>query len=493
MKTKNLRPHQGLYGVAGLVVLSTVVISTWISGCNQNQEPIIAFTNVNLIPMTSETVIEDQTVLVRGSEIIDIGGANELIIPRGAQVIDGKGAYLMPGLADMHAHTRQTAQPWDDPAVWPVHPLILYLANGVTTIRDLNAMDESGAYPQQLQHEIQEGTRVGPTIYTSGEKLDASPLGDPAGLVRQNRDKGYDLIKLYSYLSLADFQAAMREAKRSGIYTTGHIPYAVGLEGVLTEGMDEIAHLEELDWEFFEFDRSRPLQPDEWFQILLQAILQEVDLSSSNHVADFKLENQSTLEKIANQLQTTGVSVCTTIDIAEVVWMKQFHSDTFLTRPENMFLDPEYLESVRRGEEYHQVECRGIEGLCAFKYDFDRWILRGLHAAGVELLLGTDAIGGIGIVPGFSIHDELRILVENGFTPYEALLTGTVNAARVVERMIGEGNFGTIEIGNRADLILVSGNPLKDITTMHEPLGVMASGRWYSAEQLSQLIEIPRH
>jgi imidazolonepropionase-like amidohydrolase len=156
-------------------------------------------------------------------------------------------------------------------------------------------------------------------------------------------------------------------------------------------------------------------------------------------------------------------------------------------------LDPDYLKSVRRGEEYHQVECRGIEGLCAFKYDLDRWILRGLHAAGVELLLGTDAIGGIGIVPGFSIHDELRILVENGFTPYEALLTGTVNAARVVERMIGEGNFGTIEIGNRADLILVSGNPLNDITTIREPLGVMAAGRWYSAEQLSQLIEIPRH
>jgi hypothetical protein len=185
MKTKNLCPHQGLYGVAGLVILSTVLISTWVSGCNQNQEPIIAFTNVNLIPMTSETVIEDQTVLVKGSEIIDIGGSNELKIPRGAQVIDGKGAYLMPGLADMHAHTRQTAQPWDDPAVWPVHPLILYLANGVTTIRDLNAMDESGAYPQQLRDEIQEGTRVGPTIYTSGEKLDASPLGDPVGLVRQ--------------------------------------------------------------------------------------------------------------------------------------------------------------------------------------------------------------------------------------------------------------------------------------------------------------------
>jgi imidazolonepropionase-like amidohydrolase len=494
MKTNKSYMRQRVDSVVSLIVISAILISTWTSGCNQNPGQTIAFTNVNLVPMTSETVVENQTVLVRGSKIVAIGASNEVKIPRGSQVIDGQGAYLMPGLADMHAHTRistgQWAQPWEDSKIWPVHPLKLYLANGVTTIQDLNAMDETGTYPLQLRDEIQEGTRVGPMIYTSGEKLDASPLGDPAGLVHQNREEGYDLIKIYAYLSVADFQAAMKEAKRLGIYTTGHIPFAVGLEGVLAEGMDEIAHVEELDWEFFEFDRSRQLQPDEWFSILIQAVLQELNLSSSNYFADFESENQSTLEKIANQLRTAGVSVCTTVNIAEIMWLKQFHPDAFLARPENKFLDPKYLETVRRGKEYQQLECRGIEDICAIKYDLDRWILRGLHAAGVQLLLGTDALGGIGIVPGFSVHDELRILVENGFTPYEALLTGTVNAALVVERMTGEGNFGTIEVGNRADLILVSGNPLEDVSTIRAPLGVMAAGRWYSAEQLSELITI---
>jgi len=110
----------------------------------------------------------------------------------------------------------------------------------------------------------------------------------------------------------------------------------------------------------------------------------------------------------------------------------------------------------------------------------------------VLLLLGTDSgTGGMGIVPGYSIHDELRILVENGFSPYEAIAAGTVNAAIVVDRMTGDGNFGAIEEGKRADLILVGGNPLEDVGNIREPLGVMAAGRWYSQETLAELIAPP--
>jgi imidazolonepropionase-like amidohydrolase len=352
-------------------------------------------------------------------------------------------------------------------------------------------MDETGTYPLQLRDEIREGKRAGPTIYTAGETLFASPLGDPEELVRQNHEQGYDLLKLYSYLSVDDYQAAMREAKKLGTYTTGHIPYAVGLEGVLAEGMAEIAHTEELVWEFFEIDRDSQLSTEEWGAYLFQAILQNIDLSSSTPLAEFEMENQSTLENIADQLRTAGVTICTTVDVAETNRMKLFQPEVFLARPENKFLDPKYLDAFRRGQEYQQVISRGWEKVFALEYDFATWILAGLHEGGVQLLLGTDALGGIGIVPGFSIHDELRILVENGFTPYEALLTGTVNAAKVVERMTGEGDFGTIEIGKRADLILVRGNPLEDISTIKDPLGVMASGRWFSAERLSELIAIP--
>jgi hypothetical protein len=437
--------------------------------------------------MTSEKNIENQTVLVKGSKIIAIGDSDTLQIPGGAQIIDGKGAYLMPGLADMHMHSRED---WKDSEIWPVNPLNLYLANGVTTIRDF-APYGSLTYALQRRDEIRAGTRVGPVIYTSGKLLYESPLGDSEGIVRQNHDRGFDFLKLYSYLTKDDFHQAMAAAKALGMYTAGHIPYAVGLEGVLVEGMDEIAHVEELLFEFFDFDKDKILTSETWISYIIESVLKQLDLSSSTLQTDFEVENSKTLSRITDQLRSEDVPVCTTMVVDDVIQLKLFKLDTFLERPETKYQERGYLESLQRGVEKHQVQCRGVESLCAFKYDIDRWVLGRLHEAGILLLLSTDSgTGGMGIVPGFSIHDELRILVENGFTPYEAIATGTVNAAKVVERMNGKGEFGTIVVGNHADLILVRGNPLEDVGNIRDPLGVMASGRWYSSEALSDLIKI---
>ena len=468
-------------------LLITTAIGLFLTCCNQRHEETVAFINVNLIPMTSDTVIENQTVLVKGSTIVAVGDSDTVQIPGGAQVIDGHGAYLMPGLADMHMHTRQD---WEDRGIWPVHPLNLYLANGVTTIRDFSPQGSPLTYALEWRDEIRAGTRSGPTMYASGKLLYASPLGDAEGIVRQNYDLGFDFLKLYSYLSKEDYHRAMQTAKTLGMYTAGHIPYAVGLDGVLAEGMDEIAHVEELLPEFFDFDRDKQLTPKEWMPFIAESVLIQLDMSSSTLQAAFEKENLDTLARITDQLRSANVPVCTTMVVDDVIQYKLFQAETFLERPENIYFEKGYLESFRQGEEKHQVQCRGIQGLCAFKYSIDRWVLGSLHDAGVLLLLGTDSgTGGMGIVPGYSIHDELRILVENGFSPYQALATGTVNAAIVVERMTGEGNFGAIEIGKRADLILVRGNPLKDVENIRDPLGVMASGRWYSGETLSELIK----
>jgi hypothetical protein len=460
----------------------------YLSSCHQNAEQMVAFTHINLVPMTSEKIIENQTVLVSGPKIVAIDDSDEVQVPLGAQVIDSDGAYLMPGLADMHMHSRED---WEDSEIWPVNPLNLYLANGVTTIRDF-APYGSLTYALQRRDEIRAGTRVGPVIYASGKLLYASPLKDPEGIVRRNYDQGFDFLKLYSYLSKSDFHVAMTTAKGLDMYTAGHIPYAVGLDGVLTEGMDEIAHVEELLFEFFDFDKDKQLSPEDWIPNIVKSVLRQLDMSSSTLQADFEMENRVLLERISEQLRTAQIPVCTTMVVDDVIQLKLFHSDAFLARQENRFFKSEYLASFSRGEEKHQVQCRGVEEICAFKYVIDRWILKSLHDAGVLLLLGTDSgTGGMGIIPGYSIHDELQLLVENGFTPYEALVTGTVNAAIVVDRMTGEGEFGTIEVGKRADLILVKENPLEDVASLRTPLGVMAAGRWYPKDTLEQMIKIP--
>jgi hypothetical protein len=394
----------------------------------------------------------------------------------------------MPGLADMHMHTRKD---WDDAGVWPVHPLHLYLANGVTAIRDMTPTGSPLTYALAWRDEIKAGTRAGPAIYASGELLYASPLADPGEIVRRNHDLGFDFLKLYSYLSAEDFREAMVTAQDLDMYTTGHIPYTIGLEGVLAGGMDEIAHVEELLAEFVEFDRSRSLAPEEWLGYVIDAVQTQWDLSAGGLPVDFDSENRQALSRIARQLRSAGVPVCTTMVLDEVIQWKLFRAEAFVQQPELRYLPAAYLVRLEEGEEKHQVLFQGIEELATTKWAVDQWILAGLHEGGVTLLLGTDSgTGGMGIVPGISIHNELQILVESGLSPYEAIATGTVNAARVAERMVGDGNGGTVQVGQRADLILVAANPLEDVAVIREPLGVMAAGRWYSRAALSRMTEL---
>ena len=465
------------------------LVTFLLSGCYKNGKAAIAFTHVSLIPMNTEEVIRDQTVLVYGSTIVGIGDFDEIRIPEDAEEINGNGAYLMPGLADMHMHTRAD---WEDRDIWPVHPLYLYLANGVTTIRDFSPYGSPIDYALQWRKEISDGERIGPTIYASGEMLYASPMEEPVSTVDKNHKLGFDFLKVYSFLSNDDFHQAMKESERLGFYTAGHIPYAVGLDGVLAEGMDEIAHVEELLFEFIEIDRVIDLSPEEWMDYLAVSAKVQFDLDSSDNYSDFLENNAAYLQYIVSLLESRNIPVCTTMVLDDIIQLKIFQPEVFLARDENQYFESGYIEIFQHGVEKHQIQCEGVEVLCDYKYVIDRWILQGLHSGDVLLLLGTDSgTGGMGIVPGYSIHDELRILVENGFTPYEALKTATVNPAIVVERMVGVGNFGTIENGNRADLILVAENPLTDIEILRTPLGVMTRGKWFSAEILNQLIELP--
>ena len=441
------------------------------------------FVNVNLIPMTAEKIITDQAVLVEGTRIVKIGHTDEARVPNGATVIDGKGGFLMPGLADMHMHT---SEEWLGDA-WPVSPLHLYLANGVTTIRDFGPTGDDPSYVLQWRNEVEGGSRIGPTIYACGPPL-LGPVNNPAQIVREQQAQGFDFIKLYSFLSKGEFHEAMATATRLGMHTAGHIPFAVGLDGVLGEGMDEIAHIEELDFEFIDFDRDRDLEPEAWFAYIVKEAYQQYELHRGTDVEKLRTRFGETIPAVVGALRAAGAPVCTTMIVGATIAQKLLDSESFLARPENRYLPGRYFEAFTKGEERHQKQFRGVENLAAFKRDIEKMLLTELHRAEIPLLLSTDAgTATMGIVPGVSIHNELNILTEKGLSPYEAIATGTVNAATAVQRMTGTGNFGTVEEGRRADLLLARGNPLDDVANLKKPLGVMASGRWYPEEMLDQI------
>lgn len=445
-----------------------------------------AFVNANLIPMSTEIVLTDQTVIVEGKLISQVGPSSRIKIPTKARVIDCRNTFLMPGLADMHMHLRYD---WMN-KTWPVSPLKLYLANGVTTIRCFGPRGETGRYGLTWRKEIDAGHLVGPSILTCGPQLRGHFKENPEHIVIKQKYQGFDFIKIYSFVTRKEYHTIMATVKKLQIYTAGHIPFQVGLEGILAEGMDEVAHIEEFMWEFSNLDRQRYFESEEeWMAYAIDVTFGRFEPYLKLNMQEREQRIDALVEGILKKIEGKPISVSTTLVVDDIIVQKLFAPDQFLKKSENRYLPAIYLKHFREGQEKHQLQFKGGEVFAPLKYMLDKRLLRAFKNANIPLLLSTDAgTGRMGIVPGFSIHDELGILVENGFSPYEAIAAGTVIASKIVSRMNGQDNFGTIEPGKRADLIQVQQNPLADVANTRKICGVMAAGRWYDQEALSNLL-----
>lgn len=420
------------------------------------QESDIVFIHVDVLPMNKEKLIRDQTVTIRNGRIQSIRPTSNRKIQ--GTVIDGKGKFLMPGLAEMHAHI---------PPVNDLEPmkkvLTLFLANGVTTIRGMLG------HPRhlELRQKVREGSIIGPDIITSGPSFNGNSVSTPeegALMVSEQKKMGYDFLKLHPGLSKEKFLAITKAAYDNGIPFAGHVSFDVGVWLAISSGYATIDHM------------------DGFVEALVPGI-EHMREESTGLFGMFIAEHADTtkIPALMTALREGNIWVVPTEALARR-WFSPLRSpEELAAEPEMVYMDRKTLSSWKQSKktlmenkDYNQ------ETMVRFM-ELRKKLLRAMKDQGVGILLGSDA-PQVFDVPGFSLHQELKYYCEAGFTPYEALRTGTYNIGRFLKR----DDVGIIRVGALADLVLLDANPLESIDNTQKINGVMKSGKWYSRDYLDR-------
>jgi imidazolonepropionase-like amidohydrolase len=425
------------------------VVSGLVPGEMDAQTTPIIFTNVNVVPMDRERVVPRQAVVIEHGSITHLGPAGTIAVPRGAMHVDGGGKYLLPGLVDVHVHLAS------NPENEQRQLLKLFLANGVTTVVNLMGT------PQilTLRKAVSAGRILGPRIYTAGpfvnEPFFTTPDEVEHEVVAQKR-AGYDFIKIHGSLSREAYARLNAVARREGIRVVGHIPRNLGVDVIFQERQYMIAHGEEFLYGTSGSSRDSSLptveaQIPRWAQAMAEKRI-------------WLTPNLCAYKAIAGQVKDL---------------------DSMLARPEMRYLPRSTRVSWGPGTNRYITRKPPFryESLMAH-YRVIEEIVRQFQAAGVGLLVGTDAMN-TGVVPGTSAHDELEDLVAAGLTPYQALRAATVNAARF---LANPGDRGTVAVGQKADLVLLDANPLAEIENSRRISGVMIRGRWLSRAAIAKML-----
>lgn len=401
------------------------------------------------------------TVVMTDDRITAIGKTKHFKIPKGARVVDAPGQFLIPGLWDMHVHT--LAWEWQAEVFFP-----LFLANGVTGVRDMGGRLE---LLHRWREEVRAGRLLGPTLVGPGPIVDGPQPVDPEfslavadgeqarSGVRKLKTLGADFIKVYTLLPPEAYFALADEARKQGIPFAGHVPAGVSATQASDAGQKSIEHLTPFS------GTDRP---------------------------DFSCGQPDSSAK-ANE--------CADV-FARYVRNSTWQVPTLVTRRTRAYLDAETVARDARlkyvpqfsQQEWHQQRQQRLRRPKEYfdklksEYQQELALTRAMHQAGVRFLAGTD-VGVPFLYPGFSLHDELALLVEAGLTPLEALQAATLNPARYLGK---EKEFGTIEKGKIAALVLLDANPLEDIGNTRRIRAVVVGGRYFNRDSLDKLLDQAR-
>lgn len=447
-----------------LAMLSAVMLITaLVTGAVTAQSPAaIAFTNVTVIPMDRQGAIADQTVVVRGDRIAAIGASKTTEVPADARRIDGRGKFLMPGMAEMHAHIPggQNATEAD------MHrTLLLFAANGITTIRGM--LGEPRHLP--LRAAVAKGEVIGPTIFTSGVSFSGNTAKSSETAVKMVQDQkaaGYDLLKIHPGVPRAVFDAVAAEANRLGITFSGHVPADVGLERALTAKFRSIDHMDG----YFEYAVAPNAPVD----------LKNPGFFGANFAAHL---DAARMAKAVADTKRAGVWIVPTQGLLEI-FMSMATAEELSKRPGVEYMPPQLVAGWTKQRQGFMAQPGFSKAANERFLQERRQLLKALHDAGVDIILGSDAVQTFS-VPGFSIVNEMQAMALAGLSPYDIYVTGSRNVARFFSR---DKDVGTVTVGKIADLVLVDADPLASVANFARQTGTMLRGRWYPRVELLEKV-----
>jgi imidazolonepropionase-like amidohydrolase len=441
-----------------VAALLAVSVCAGFGAMPEAQTAATAFVGVNVIPMdsiTTEAVLANQTVVVREGRITAIGPSGKTQIPDGAIRVDGAGKYLMPALAEMHAHI-PGAQASDATVE---RTLFLYAANGIGTIRGMLGDPRHLVYRERAA----KGEVISPRIYTSGPSFNAKTAPTPEAAVAAviaQKNAGYDLLKIHPGVPLAAFNALAAKADELKIPFAGHVPADVGLHRALEAKYRSIDHLDG----YVEALAKNP------------ADSQTFGVNLMNQV------DESKIPALVKETKAAGTWQVPT-EVLLVNWLNDEDPQAMARWPEMKYAPAEQVQKWIAAKEGMAAKFPAADRqkFLALR----RKLIKALHDGGVPFALGSDAPQTWN-VPGWSAHRELKVIVAAGLTPYQALRTGTANVALYFGT---QDSTGTIAPGRRADLLLLDANPLQDISNTMRIAGVMLNGRWLPKAEIDKRLE----
>ncbi len=446
--------------LVGILTMAATVAAAQ-SPVDSRQQAIV-FRSVNVIPMDSERVLENQDVVIKDGKILSLGTAGQVKFDKSALVVEAKGKYLMPGLAEMHAHI-----PPNDNVETQKEVLMLFALNGVTTIRGMLG------HPSHLslRDQVNRGEVLGPRIYTSGPSFNGLSVKTPEGgdkMVRDQKALGYDFMKLHPGLTLSNFNAIIKAANEVGMTYGGHVSSAVGVWRAIDANYATIDHLDGF----------------------IEGMVPGIEAMTDQEIGFFGLfvarkADLSQLPRLVEALREHHIWVVPTQALAERWIAADKSPEELRAAPEMKYMDPKTLDAWTENKK-RQMAVPGYNTEEVAKYvELRRKLIKACNDGGVGLLLGSDA-PQVFNVPGYSVHHELRYLVQSGLTPYQALKTGTVNVAAFYNQT---SRSGTVTVGKTADLVLLKDNPLANIAATQSVSGVLVGGKWLTEDYIKSTLK----